>query len=61
MEEMAGLVEQTIQHFGGLDVLIGNAVRTIACILTQSGPLSCSWSGTFIQHEELENRRLSCS
>lgn len=26
MEEMQRLVEETIQHFGGLDVIISNAV-----------------------------------
>lgn len=54
MEEMAGLVEQTIQHFGGLDVLIGNAVRTLPCVLTQSCSFLVVGAGTRSQHEELE-------
>lgn len=30
MADVERLVKETIQHFGGLDVLIGNAVCTIA-------------------------------
>ena len=51
MEEMAQLVETTIQHFGGLDVLIGNAVGRIPTSLHTFHPLlkSHTWQKCMLE------------